>query len=120
MFTEVPFNWHSSLSERCRFGRERQKWEDVALGRRSLENEFDSLIQPVLQLGRVICYKLEASGVRKDEVPHKAGEFLKSDLLMQTHFVRIFIEPLRVPGHESSAATKKMRTSASLGGPGGL
>lgn len=71
------------------YNRERQKWEDVASGKRKFENEFDSLVQPVLQLGRVICYKLESSGVGKDEVPHKAGEFLKSDLLIQTHFVRI-------------------------------
>jgi hypothetical protein len=71
------------------YNRERQKWEDLASGKRKLQNEFDSLVQPVLELGRVICYKLEASGVGKDELPHKAGEFLKSDLLIQTHFVRI-------------------------------
>lgn len=71
------------------YNRERQKCEDVVSGKRKLENEFDALVQPVLQLGRRICFKLEGSGVGKDEVPHRAGEFLKSDLLMQAHFCNL-------------------------------
>lgn len=71
------------------YNRERQKWEEVAAGKRKFENEFDALIQPILQLGRTICQKLEAVGVLKDEVPYKAGEFFKSDLLLRATFVRI-------------------------------
>jgi hypothetical protein len=72
-----------------KYNRERQKWEDIASGKLKIENEFDALMEPVLQLGLVICRKLEAAGIPKDEVPHKAGEFLKSDLLLTAPFVRI-------------------------------
>ena len=71
------------------YNRRRQKLEDVASGKRKLENRFYTLIQPILQLGRIICQKLEAAGVNKDEVSRKAGEFLNSDLLLQASFIRI-------------------------------
>jgi hypothetical protein len=72
-----------------KYNQHRQKWEDVLTGKRQLVNDFDALIEPVLQLGRIICQKLEGAGVSKDDVPRRAGEFLKSDLLLQAPFVRI-------------------------------